>query len=827
MESINSYILTLKDKIDFDYKNKLKNNLTYFLRHFDSKGYIVITLENKKEFIQNLKDFIIEQKFKKYEKEYLNLIKSDDLDIFTFGEKVFIKDFYEKYSFRASTLLMKNILFETISLCLYHIYFFSTTLLSFEDYFYYNKRLVYDDKEKIKLISDYILYEADIFNCDNLTPTSFKLLSLGHLLKKNFIECEDFILENPCFAYARITLELHKGLKKSTLVGTFIDIKECYYAPATPMFFNSLTKYNLLSSCFLLDVEDTTSSIGSLLNKIAHIQKFNSGIGINFSKIRCKGRPVMEGAATSNGVDPFIMILGTLSDHFRNQKRQRSANVNIGLSIDHPDIMDFLLLKTANVRKEDKKLNNIFLTVSIPDEFIYRFLRNQEWYLISPDQTLDGKHLHDVYGAEYSKLYQRMIDSPSIEKKKIDISMLFSTLINVMIQTGSPFLFFKDIINYTSNHKHHGVLQGTNLCTEILEYYNENETACCNLTSLNLKRFVKEDKTFDFNLFEKKIYNIVYLLNNSIDKGLYSHISCKKSNIEKRPLGIGIQGLADMFNAMNIPYMEGKEIYRKISEALYYYAIKASNDLAQKKIFNLYDVEKQSPLNNGLFAFDLFKEYQMNKKNILKTIPKVKIIANKIKIDDLKTEFDWDTLRQNILKYGVTNSLLIAYMPTSLSSGIYNNNESFEMFTYNILKRDYSIYSIVTYNQKMVSYLLDNKYYDVTNVLNSMMDVEGDFMKLKNVPDSEKIKYSKQFETIYDVEAKNITRIISCNNQFVDQGKSTNIYISNNDNKQILKTIIDLWLLGTKTTYYYRPEIKINPKSLHDFQNETCYACVV
>lgn len=823
MCSITSYISLLKEKQNFDYKSQIKNDITSYLRYFDSEGYITINHENRKVFLGIIKAFIKERK---YNERCLELLDSPDLNIFLDGERVFIKQFYESFAFRTSTLVMKNILYEIISKSFYYIYFFSITLLSFEEYFKYNTRLVYNDRNKLKKLSDFILYESDVFEDNGMTATSFKLLSLGHLLKKNFIECEDFILESPDYSYARICLELHKDLDDSTLIQTFDDIKKAYYAPATPMFFHSLTKYNLLSSCFLLDVDDTTKSIGNLLSKVTHIQKFNSGIGINFSKIRGKGRDVMDGAAMSNGINPFITLLATLSEHFRNNKRQRSANINIGLSIDHPDIIEFMSLKTANVRKEDKNLNNIFLTVSIPDEFMYRLLRNDDWYLISPDQTLDGKHLHDVYGEEYSQLYQRMIDSPLIEKKKIDISTLFSTIANVMIQTGSPFIYFKDVVNYTSNQKHHGVIQGTNLCTEILEYYNDEETACCNLTSLNLKKFIKEDKTFDFDLFEKKIYNIVYLLNNTIDKGLYSHPSCKVSNISKRPLGIGIQGLADMFNIMDIPYIEGLNIYKKISEALYYYALKASNDLARKNTFNKYDIEKLSPLSNGLFCFDLFRAYQLDKKEKLRQIPKIKIMANKIKEEEMETIFDWDTLRKDIHEHGVVNSLLVAYMPTSLSSGIYNNIESFEMTTYNILKRDFSIFSIIVYNQKLVSYLLEKKYYSEENVLINLMAVEGNFMKLDKVPEEEKIKLEKYFQTIYDIKSSDYSKFISCNNHLVDQGKSTNIYISNNDNGHILKTIVDLWVRGTKTTYYYRPEIKINPKTLHDFKDNTCYACV-
>lgn len=833
MSTFKNYMTLLKKKNNFDFKNDLKTKITFFLRHYNDDGFITIDENIKNEFFDIIRLFVNERG---YDKDILKLLTSVDvLKIFSNGESLFIQKFYERFAFNTSTIVVKNILFETLSKISYFIYFFSVSLLSFEDYFNFNNVLLCEDKERIKILSDYILYEDDVFyDSDNITSTSFKLLSLGHLFKKDFINHKDFILEIKEFAYARISLEITKNLSNSFLIEVYKDIKKGYYNPSTPMFFHSLTKYNLLSSCFLLNVKDDTDSIGDLLKKITKIQKFNSGIGINFSEIRSKGRPVLDGMTVSNGIDPFISILGTMSAHFRNDKRQRSANINACISIDHPDVFDLINIKMSNVKKEDKNLKNIFTTISIPDEFMYRFFKKEDWYLISPEQHIDNIHLYDVYGEEYSKLYKKMIESPKIEKKKINTTELLSGIINSFNQTGGPFLFFKDCVNHTSNHKHHGVIQGTNLCTEIMEYYDDEETACCNLFSFNLKKFINEDKKFDFKLFEEKINKVVCVLNNTIDVGIYSHSSCKKANLDKRPLGIGIQGLANMFNKMDIPFIEGLDIYKQLSEALYYFALKASNNLAKQNTFKKYDTENKSSLKQGKFCFDLFKDYQMNKKRILKTIPKIGIVANKICEKGFETTFEknneyginWEQLKKDIQEYGVVNSLFIAYMPTSLSSGINNNVESFEPYTYNILKRDFSLYSIICYNEYLVEYLLKNKYYTSENVINELMKVEGDFMKLDNVPTEEKKKYELQYQTVYNMKSKDYVKFISCNNHLVDQGKSTNIYVVDNDNNNILKTIIDLWLLGAKTTYYYRPEIKINPKVLSEFRKETVNTCL-
>lgn len=864
MSDFENYISLLKKKINYDFKSVLKTKISFFLRHYDDMGFLINNKDIINEFFDIIRLFIIERN---YDKDLLKLLDSEDvLKIFPFGKRIFIKKFYETFAFNTSTMVIKNILYETLSKIIYFIYFFSVSLLSFEEYFNYNNVLVCEDKERIKIISDYILYEDDVFyDSDHITSTSFKLLSLGHLLKKDFnIEVDDedndsntvitngvtpispekeedpkkygegFIMESKEFAYARISLEITKNLSNSFLIQVYKDIKKGYYSPSTPMFYHSLTKYNLLSSCFLLNVEDNTESIGELLKKITKIQKFNSGIGINFSKIRSMGRPVLDGMAKSNGIEPFISILGTLSAHFRNTKRERSANINTCISIDHPDVFNMINMKMSNVKKEDKNLKNVFTTISIPDEFMYRYLKKEDWYLISPDQHIDNVHLYDVYGEEYSKLYNKMLESPEIEKKKVDIADLFSSIVNSLIQTGGPFLFFKDCVNYTSNHKHYGVIQGTNLCTEIFEYYDDEETACCNLVSFNLKKFINEEKKFDFKLFEEKINNVVCILNNTIDVGIYSHPTCEKANLDKRPLGIGIQGLANMFGKMGIPFIKGMGVYKEISESLYYFALKASNNLAKENKFKKYDTENKSNLKQGKFSFDLFKDYQMNKKRILKTIPKIDTEADKICEKDFESSFEknnehginWEELKKNIQEHGVVNSLLIAYMPTSLSSGINNNVEGFEPYSYNILRRDFSLFGITCYNESLVEYLLKNKYYTPENIIKELKDVEGDFMKLKNVPIKERKKYKLQYQTIYNMKTKDYVKFISCNNHLVDQGKSTNIYVPGNDNFEILKTIIHLWIYGAKSTYYYRPEIKINPKVLSDFKKESVKICL-
>lgn len=808
---LQNYIVSLKKKIEHVYKDDKKNIITRFLRHLDNSGNIVVTKKILMEFFDNIKLLT---------DVYIDVENFLNIDI---NKNVFIVDFFESFATRFSGLVLNNIDYEIVAKNIYKIYFFTISPLTFEESFTYIENGKCEEMDKLKILSEYILNSDETFNDYEFNSTSYKLMSLGHLCKFSLEnDNTNLIFECPEYAFARISLELTKKSAIENTIKTFIDIKKQFYIPSTPMYYYALKETNLLSSCFLLETEDNLESIGNLFKRLMCIQKYTSGTGVNLSKIRAKGRPVSKGITNSKGVDSYIYIIAQLTNNFKNIKTNRSASVNVCLSIEHPDVISFLQLKKSTHIKENSHMEHIFMTLSIPDEFMYRLLNNQPWYLISPEQKLDGKRLCEVYGNEYSELYEKMINDVSIEKVKISSLELFTNICNSMIETGGPFLFFRDSVNYTTNHKHYGIVQGTNLCTEILEYYDENETACCNLMSLNLKKYVKDDKTFDFNLFEEKIFNVVDLLNNSIDNSFYSDETCKISNKKTRPLGIGIQGYVNMLFKMNIPYSESKEIYKKITEAKYYYCLKASNILAKKKKYQLFDIEKKSPLMNGVFHFEMFNEYQKNKKDKLRKNKNI-ILSNRIEI--INTELDWETLRFDISEDGICNSLFLALMPTSLSSGIYNNYESFEVPAYNINKREFSKFDIVTYNEYLVKFLLDNKYYTKNNVLYELVKVDGDFMKLENVPILIREENKKLFQTIYDISSQNYIEVISSNNMYIDQGKSTNIYVKHNEKPQLAKLLVDYWCRGGKTTYYFKSQITSNGKTVNDFQQDNCFSC--
>lgn len=766
--------------------------------YIDDEGYITFTIETN----ENLKKLVLEILNQINISNKIYIFKALDKYIFyELNKKVKYNEFFET----AAMINKSDLSFEIISKILYEIYLYGTTIYTFSKYYEYNKEefvninmacLVYADKK--------ILFSNNVFNND-FTATSYKLLMLGHLKRKNGL-----IIESPINAYMRVTLEFTKNINYTNIGEIFDDIwLYRYYIPSTPMFYNSLKKkYNLLSSCFILDVEDNIDSIGDLFKKTLNILKFNSGIGINLSKLRSKNRPVMNNDTTSKGIFNYIKAITLISEQFKNYSKKRNANINLTLSIDHPDVMSFLDIKLSTKAENGIPHTNLFQTISIPDEFMYRYLKKMPWYLISPEQHINNKHLYDVYGQEYSDLYKQMIADDTIEKIEIDPSLIMNKLVNTMIQTGGPFLFYKDTVNETSNFDE--IINATNLCTEILIPNNNNETACCNIMSLNLKKFILtyENNTqgisyeFDFAKFETCVSKIVILLNNAITNTYYSDISCYISNMKHRPMGIGIQGFADTIETMGKSYLEGKQLYHLIIERLYYSALHQSNLLAK---FN----PEKAKYKNYEFVYRKFIKYQANKINILKSLS-LDNLTKDINLNDYEPKTaGWEELKSNISKYGLMNSLFVALMPTSLSSGIYNNSESFEPYMNLMYKKQYYEYDILCYNKTFIDRLLYTKQ-DITpqTVIKMLNDCECNIDELNS-----NLTYFKTFKNIMVKDYINFNKGVDA---FVDQGISFNLSVKNNCNTTIIKSLIQLWLYGKKTIYYYRTDIQVNPLIFDD-----------
>lgn len=830
--TIENYIVEFK-KINKNDNYILKKIKIFLKKHINNEGYINTSNNKLNSDLIELLDFLINEKKIKHVLPLLSQCNTY-LNVFN-NEKIFYKDYFETLGINFSSLVTTNILFDEISKLIFIIYIFGTTINSFKIYILKNKKFNKNFNLKyLDILNDFIKTK-NILNTYNFNSNSFKLLILGHLHYEGFNNHEKIIVENLFFTYGRIVLEIiksKKNIRKDYIKSLYNNFLNQYSTPSTPMFYNSLKKkYNLLSSCFIINIEDSVKSIGFNLNKIFNIQKHNSGTGIILSKIRSSGRPVMDGVTESNSVLNFVDILSLMSNHYDNKKRNRSSNINLNLTIYHPEIINFLKIKVNNFKKEKFYYNKIFQTVIIPDEFIYRYLSGQKWYLIPSDQHIDGKYLHDCYGEEFSVLYNKMINNKNIIKTEISIDLLFSEIINTLIKTGGPFLFFEDIINETTNHKNLGKINGTNLCTEILEFTNDNKTACCNLSSINLTKFYYEKnykKCFDFIKFKKVIKKVVYYLNTTIDNTYYSHKSCKDFNLSYRPIAIGIQGLANLFNLLNISYLDGEELYKKIVEYLYYYSLKYSNEFSKNKTFKKCSDNSNNIKTEFKFHFELFKEFQSKKVKKLKEL-KQGNLSKIINLDKYDSKYinkeKWDILRESIKIHGLSNSLVLGFMPTSISSGIYNNNESFEPFTHNIEKKSYSVYDNINYNQSLVNDLIKYKCFTEKNVLKELILNDGELLNL-DINENLKSMLMNKYKNLYDFDIIDYLQFTNVADSFVDQGISFNISIKNNDNLIIAKSIISSWLLGKKTTYYYRTNTIIEPLSFNkkiNTQTNLCY----
>lgn len=818
MMLVNDYISLFKEnKIEENTKHyKIKNYIQEFINNFiEDNGYIFITNDLILNFI-NLLKFVLKELSYNINDTLFNIQYFN----YFLNQKVMYNQFFEKIGLDLSNLVIKNIDFEIISKVVYEIYIYGTTINNLQTYLTFNKDLVYPNQEHIKLLNTYISKKS-IFDLD-FTCTSYKLLKLGHLLSYDFTYEKvnnpnqkpiNLIIENTLITYARITLECIKNLNFKNLqvnenefiIEIFEDLINQFYNLSTPVFYNSLKKYNLLTSCYILSMDDSIDSISSCCQKLMKIQKHNSGTGVVVNKVRAKGRPVMNNITKSKGVLTYFDIIATYCEQFKNVERSRSSNTNVTITIEHPDLIDLLNKTLPNSRNNDFDYNNIFTTISISDEFFYRLLTNKKWYFISPEQTINDKHLYNVVGEEYSQVFNEMINNPLIEKKEMKSEDVSKAIIQSLQKTGNPFFKFKDVVNYTSNQKYHGVIQGTNLCTEIFEYSDDNETSCCNLISINLKKYVF-NKKFDFDLLKKKIFNIVIILNNIIDQGYYSEETCKTSNLKNRPMGIGIQGFTNMLYEMNISFLHGKELLRKITEIMYFSACFQSNYLAKIKAFSLYDPIIKSPLHNKVFSNMLYKEYQKKKKEKLEEL-NLTSFSDLIKLSDYDSKYisenDWNSLAESIQKYGVVNSLFLAFMPTSLSAGIFNNVEGFEPFTDNIYKHMYSQHDIIIYNKYLVNDLLEAGIFTKDNVISNLLKIKGK-INLLNISTSIKNHLLQKYQTIYEIDEPTYVAYNTYINCFIDQGKSTNLYIKNNDTDKLIQTILLHWIYGSKSTYYFR-----------------------
>ena len=622
---------------------------------------------------------------------------------------------------------------------------------------YYNK--VIANAESIESIID---YDRDY---------NFDYFALTTLVRAYLLKYENATIERPQDLWMRVALTVScDDFDLNKVKNTYNTLSIGLYTHATPTLFNSGLKMQQLSSCFLIGMED--DSIEGIFNTIkdcALISKTAGGIGLHAHNIRASGSRIKSTNGKSNGLIPFLKIFNETAKSVDQGGGKRKGSFAVYLEPWHADIEKFLELR-KNTGAEEFRARDLFYALWIPDLFMKRVENDEDWTLMSEHEC---PNLSNLYGKAFEKLYtQYEKEMPNLEK--IKARTLMSKIIEAQIETGQPYMLYKDSINEKSNQKNIGVIKSSNLCAEIVEYSTRDETAVCNLASIALPNFVlKKEKTYDYI----KLYETAKLatknLDRVIDVNFYPTDKTSKSNNLHRPIGLGIQGLSDVFFKLKIPH-DGKkaaEINKKIFETIYFGAVEASMELAKEN--GAYSTFKGSPLSEGKFQFDLWGVQPSNM-------------------------WDWDTLRQKIKKYGVRNSLTTACMPTASTGIILGNTETFQIQTSNIYKRQTLSGEFLLVNRHLVKELSTRKLWNKEMRDNIILE-NGSVQNLPNFPEDLKEIY----KTVWETSQRTVIDMAADRAPFIDQTQSMNLWLSNPTFGKVNSMHMYAWKKGLKTGMYY------------------------
>jgi ribonucleoside-diphosphate reductase alpha chain len=605
----------------------------------------------------------------------------------------------------------------------------------------------------------------------------FKTLEKSYLLKmygKPF--------ESPQHMYMRVAVGIW-GDDVKNVIKTYELLSTHVMTHATPTLFNAGTKKPQLSSCFLLTMsEDSISGIYKTLSDVAVISQNAGGIGLAIHNIRSTGSYIKGTNGSSNGIVPMLKVFNETARYVDQGGGKRKGSFAIYLEPWHADIEDFLDLR-KNTGKEELRARDLFLALWTPDLFMKRVKADKEWSLFSPS---DVQGIWELYGDEFEKAYEAA-EASGKARKVIKARDLWTRIIESQVETGTPYILYKDSANKKSNQKNLGTIKSSNLCTEILEYTSKDEQAVCNLASIAVNKFLKSTDARTAKIHRgrcdvdhKALYDVAYQttinLNKVIDVNYYPTPETKKSNMRHRPIGIGIQGLADLFAIMGIPFTspEARKVNEDVFETIYFAAMTASLDLAKKD--GSYETFKGSPLSEGKFQFNLwgFEEGQLSGR------------------------WDWEKLRKEVTKNGVRNSLLLAPMPTASTAQIMGNNEAFEPFTSNIYTRRTLSGEFILINKHLVRDLiaLDLWNEDMKNliVLN-----KGSVLNIPQIPQDIRDTY----KTVWEIKQKDLIEMSADRGKFICQSQSLNLFIEGVNSAKLTSAHFYSWELGLKTGMYY------------------------
>ncbi len=610
------------------------------------------------------------------------------------------------------------------------------------------------------ILDSSIIYDRD-FSYDYF---GFKTLQKSYLLK-----LDGKVVERPQHMLMRVAVGIHHD-DIDSVIETYNLLSEKWFTHATPTLFNAGTPKPQLSSCFLLTMQDDSiDGIYNTLKQCAKISQSAGGIGLSIHNVRGTGSYIKGTNGVSNGVIPMLRNFDMTARYVDQGGGKRKGSFAIYLEPWHCDVFEFLQLK-KNHGKEELRARDLFYAMWIPDLFMKRVEENGSWSLFSPDEA---PNLHETYGEEFEKLYTKY-EKEGKARKTVKAQDLWFEILESQIETGNPYILYKDHANNKSNQKNLGTIKSSNLCTEIIEYTSPDEIAVCNLASIALNMFVKEDSTYDF----QKLYDITKVitknLNKVIDVNYYPVEEAKNSNMRHRPIGIGVQGLADAFILMKYPFdsAEAKQLNKDIFETIYYAAMEASMELSKKE--GPYETYKGSPVSKSIFQFDMWG-----------VTPK-------------SGRWDWTKLKQKVKKHGVRNSLLLAPMPTASTSQILGNNECFEPYTSNLYTRRVLSGEFIVVNKHLLNDLIELDLWS-DKMKDKIMEQNGSIQNINEIPDNTKLLY----RTVWEVSQKSIIEMAADRGAYICQSQSMNIHMQDANFGKLTSMHFHAWKLGLKTGLYY------------------------
>jgi ribonucleoside-diphosphate reductase alpha subunit len=598
----------------------------------------------------------------------------------------------------------------------------------------------------------------------------FKTLERAYLLKS-----KGRILERPQDMWMRVAIGIH-GWNIEDILKTYNDLSLKYYTHATPTLFNAGTVHPQMSSCFLVAMkDDSIDGIFKTARECALISKWGGGIGLHLHNVRAKGSYIRGTSGTSNGIVPMLRVFNATARYCDQGGGRRKGSFAMYIEPWHADIEDFLRLK-INFGNEEERARDLFYGLWIPDLFMKRVRENGTWTLFCPDRA---KGLADCYGSEFEALYEMYEADPELYGgKQMPAQKLWFQILQSQIETGTPYLLYKDAANEKSNQKNLGVIKSSNLCTEIIEYSSADETAVCNLASMNLQAFLTDEMTFDFELFREKVSQVVKNLDRVIDGNFYPTEPTRNSNFRHRPIGIGVQGFADVCARMKIAYdsRDAKVLNEKIFAHMYYASVNASADLVQVDGLDPYKTFAGSPISKGILQPDMWSECTPNKTH---------------------GDLDWDGLRAKVKK-GIRNSLLVAPMPTASTSQILGNTESFEPATTNIYTRRTLAGEFVVVNKYLVRELVSLGIWG-KDIKDHIVKDRGSIQEIEDIPEDIRARY----KTVWEMSQKVLIDMAADRGQYVCQSQSLNLYSSDPTFKKLSSMHFYAWQKGLKTGIYY------------------------